>query len=131
MATEEVNVSMEATADGEDPLAGMPPRDLSKVLGKAPHPRAINRMVQIWPKAYVNVEHGTTRHDGTDYRYTRVFIYEFDPKTDDDATPTPRLIQGLARCHPSDQFCRRKGIELAFRRALRNLSAVWGSEAEA
>jgi hypothetical protein len=95
-------------------------RRAGRVLGHAGHPRAINRLVELWPQARVLVAHGYEAQiiplpsPFRGRRATRVVIRE------DDAEDA-RWVGGEALCSPSDQFCRRRGIEIAFRRALRRL----------
>lgn len=95
------------------------------VLGRAVHAGALNRLHELFPNARVNVEHeatpvelpyGTQRISRRFYRRpshaTRVFI-----DLDGDKRPGGTIF-GLATCHHEDNFDKRKGIELAFRRAL-------------
>lgn len=97
----------------------------ARVLGKAVHPAALARLHELFPKARVNVEHeatpvelppGTQKMSRRFYQRpsheTRVFI-----DLDGDKRPGGTIF-GTATCHHEDNFDRRKGIELAFRRAL-------------
>jgi hypothetical protein len=93
-------------------------------LGYAVHPDAINRLLELWPDARVLVSHGYERQilpgptlpGFRGQRATRVVIRESDDENS-------RWIGGEALCSPEDQFSRRRGIEIAFRRALRGLSS--------
>lgn len=97
----------------------------ARVLGKAVHPAALARLHELFPSARVNVEHeatpvelphGTQKMSRRFYQRpsheTRVFI-----DLDGDKRPGGTIF-GTATCHHEDNFDRRKGIELAFRRAL-------------
>lgn len=93
----------------------------SATLGAAVHPMALARLHQLFPDARVKVRHETTevpRHSRmSDYRVlpeheTRVYV-DLDGNDNPSAT-----IFGKAICHPADNYDRRKGIDVAFRRAL-------------
>jgi hypothetical protein len=97
----------------------------ARVLGKAVHPAALARLHELFPEARCSVEHeetpielprGTRKLERRFYQRlsheTRVFI-----DLDGDGRPGG-VIFGTATCHHEDNFVRRKGIELAFRRAL-------------
>lgn len=97
----------------------------ARVLGKAVHPAALARLHELFPDARVAVEHeatpvelphGTQKMSRRVYQRpsheTRVFI-----DLDGDRRPGGTIF-GTATCHHEDNFDRRKGIELAFRRAL-------------
>lgn len=86
-------------------------RKASRALGKAVHPEALNRLFELCPTAFVKVVH---RHylPGAD-RWTEVRIYP----NPDGGVP----VQASAIPHPNDQYNRRYGIDLAFRRALRKV----------
>jgi len=97
----------------------------ARVLGKAVHPAALARLHELYPNARVSVEHeatpvelphGTQKMSRRFYQRpsheTRVFI-----DLDGDGRPGAPIF-GTATCHHEDNFDRRKGIELAFRRAL-------------
>lgn len=101
-----------------------------KVLGKAVHPDAILRFHELFPDATITVEHvvyrvplepGTAKMDGPTYREqhaTRVWIdLEGDWEPNCGKQRPSSAIYADATCHPDDNFNRRKGIELAFRRA--------------
>lgn len=99
-------------------------------LGKAVHPAAIRRLHELFPNARVVVEHMAyprllprgerkmgRRYYANPARETRVYI---DLDGDRAAFRRGRggWVWGLAVCHPEDNFDRRKGINIAFRRAL-------------
>lgn len=97
----------------------------ANVLGRAVHPAALRRLHELFPNARVFVRHeatpvelphGTQRISRRFYQRpsheTRVYIY-----LDGDRRPGETIF-GTATCHHEDNFDRRKGIELAFRRAL-------------
>lgn len=97
----------------------------SRVLGKAVHPAALRRLHELFPDARVRVQHeshlrelpaGSQRMSRRCYpnpeRETYVYI-----DVDGEQRPGGTLF-ALATCHPEDNFNRRKGIEIAFRRAL-------------
>lgn len=114
-----------------DPYAGPPPRDLAKVLGKGAHPRAINRLVELWPEAHVIVSHRSRRYDGEDRRDTTVWVFEHKPSAAQAENPwlivDPGMnrVVGRAECMLRfDHWNRRFGISLAFRRALRRVADV-------
>lgn len=90
-------------------------------LGSAVHPRALWRLHELFPFALVNVQHithqvplGSYRMDGPRFRpehETAVLIYlEGDREG--------ACVGGESVCHPDDTFDRRKGITLAYARAL-------------
>jgi hypothetical protein len=88
-----------------------------KVLGKAVHPDALNRLFELWPKAKVEVKHYGLRHRK---RGTRVTI-----------TFGAKSVHGFAECSLDDQYERKRGIQLAFQRALqkvRDINAAFGTE---
>lgn len=80
-----------------------------RILGKAVHPNALRRLHELWPNAVVRVLHG--EEFPGQVRGTTVRIYE---RPGVPGGP----VYGVAICHPNDQWDRRRGIELAFRRAL-------------
>jgi len=82
-----------------------------RVLGKAVHPQAIDRLFELEPDAEVEVEHAPA---GMRPRFTVVRIGRKEGRL--------QLAAAEATCSPSDQFDRRRGIRLAFGRALRQLS---------
>jgi len=123
-----------------------------KVLGRAVHPSAVHpnavqRLHELFPKATITVEHTVYRVplaadtplklDGPrdrEQHATRVWIDlegDWEPNC---GKPRPSsAIFADATCHPDDRFDRRKGIELAFKRALdmarRNYRAARQAEA--
>lgn len=90
---------------------------LRKVLGKAVHPLAIGRLVEVWPEATIEVSYHDTRYDGVNLRVTRMRVY---PAAGEDPLRRPS-VQRDARCHSDDQFERRVGIRIAFDRCLREV----------
>jgi hypothetical protein len=83
-----------------------------RVLGHAVHTKALQRLFELWPEAEVSVVYG--RYDG---RRTTVVRIRHNPG----ATFVGGEARGEAHCDQSDQFVRRVGIDLAFRRALRKV----------
>lgn len=102
----------------------MTPRERAeRVLGKAVHPQALDRLFEIWPEAIVTVKHDEVpRGVGPDFgarlwlRRTVVDILQRKG-----AEKTTGHVARNAYCHSSDQFNRKTGINLAFRRALREV----------
>jgi hypothetical protein len=118
---------------------------VERALGKAVHPNAIDRLLEIWPDAYVEVKHYRTKlsEEQAKIRFSPPAIYRAaalrdageDPGSKGGATTVvlwarkpeegPRGGHGIrhhaeqVRCYSGDTFDRRIGIELAFRRALR------------
>jgi hypothetical protein len=87
-----------------------------RVLGKAVHPKAIDRLFEVWPEAQVQVDRYRTRHYGVDgIRVTRVIV----AATSQEGPRSHRVVDRRAYCHPDDPFDRRTGIRLAFDRCLR------------
>jgi hypothetical protein len=91
-----------------------------RVLGKAVHPGAIDRLYELWPEAIVYVQHGENRAPGDRMsgpaivtRWTRVTIVRSSAKLYE--------VVGEAFCHPNDRYDRKRGIELAFKRALNDV----------
>jgi hypothetical protein len=94
-------------------------------LGKAVHPYALMRLHELYPYARVTVRQiatpielpfGSHRMDASSYyahpeHETVVYI---DPPGDRSGD----VVEGVAICHPLDNYDRRKGIHLAFTRAL-------------
>jgi len=92
--------------------------------GCAVHPMAMARLHQLFPAARVTVRHetasvelpyGSHRMDASNYyaqpeHKTLVYI-DLDGNG-------KSIIFGKAICHPADNYDRRRGIEIAFRRAL-------------
>jgi hypothetical protein len=94
-----------------------------RVLGKAVHPLALVRLHELWPQARVFVRHHWTEptpeeslEGSTGRRITVVWIV----KHPDDPDSPHR--GGRAFKHPSDPWDRRRGIALAFNRALKDVS---------
>jgi hypothetical protein len=96
-----------------------------RILGKAVHPAALSRLHELFPDAIVKVRHEATpielpvdtRRIGKHYYREpshETFVYI---DLDGDKRPGGTIF-GTAICHHEDNFDRRKGIELAFRRAL-------------
>lgn len=88
---------------------------VGRILGKAVHPGALDRLFEIWPTAYVQVQHDPP---GTRNRGTRVTIYRFDPSAE--GVP-PEQVMGAVTTWHRDQFARATGRRLAFERALKAL----------
>lgn len=84
-----------------------------RVLGTAVHTKALQRLFELWPEADVQVTYG--RYDG---RRTTTVIILHHPGA---YAAFGNVVRGKAHCDPSDQFVRRVGIDLAFRRALRKI----------
>lgn len=98
-----------------------------RVLGNAVHPRAVDRLFELWPEADVAVRHGDDRHDGVELKVTRVNIAK---KRDPVPTAATPLALGDARCRlDCDSWDRRHGISLAFRRALQEVRRMAEREA--
>lgn len=116
-----------------------PPEDVNspkahnrRALGRAVHPAALDRLHELFPDATVTVEHviyrvplapdAPVRMGGPRDRRqhaTRVWIdLEGDWQPNQGVSRPSSSIYADASCHPDDNFDRRKGIELAFRRAL-------------
>jgi hypothetical protein len=74
-----------------------------KVLGKAVHERAIQRLHELWPEAKVEVKHYESRA-------TRVTI-----------TYGAKGVHGCCRCYFKDRYDRKTGVRIAFRRALQKV----------
>lgn len=86
----------------------------ARVLGKAVDPRGLSRLFDLWPDAVVWVRHFNSRHDGVDLKCTRVTIEEFA-----DGRAMRGFVLAQAYCRlDRDVWNRRRGIGLAFRRAL-------------
>lgn len=83
-----------------------------RVLGRAVHTKAIRRLFELWPQADVSVVY--SRYDGR-----RTTVVEIKPYPE--ATDWAGIARGEAHCDQADQFVRRVGIDLAFRRALRKV----------
>lgn len=91
---------------------------IEKAVGKAVHPNAITRLLEIWPMAHVEVVHADDRHDGVNLKVTRVTLYGADPN----GPVVAGLARGVARCRlDHDHWVKRRGITLAFNRALKEV----------
>jgi len=98
----------EGLADKVQPSA----RELAdRVLGKAVHPAAVDRLFAVWPEAIVEVTHSPATMEP---RFTVVSI-----KRDAEAAKTDGHVTREATCSSLDQFDRRAGIRIAFDRCLR------------
>jgi hypothetical protein len=110
--------------------AGLAAERNARVLGKAVHPRALLRLHELWPHARVFVRHtwmqpspGETfpwderDRRGRGRRVTAVAIVQ-------DGEPDALQFVGFAVKHPNDRWDRKRGIRLAFDRALRAVSAT-------
>lgn len=114
-------------------------------LGCAVHRGALERLYELFPEATVTVEHETMRvplasdtpirMDGPRDRAqhsTRVWIdLEGDWQPGCGRRRPGHAIFADAVCHPDDNFDRRKGIELAFRRALEHARFSYRQKREA
>jgi|SRR6185437_3962327 len=121
-------------------------KQIRKVVGGAVHHAAIQRLVDMYPMAQVKVEHTSDSYDGMYRRITVVTIAyepgEFKDRTDYDDIFTGSWPRGMARClvkrrlpqtpweqrHNKprkfeyiDQFDRKRGIKIAFNRALKTV----------
>jgi hypothetical protein len=96
-------------------------RRAAKVLGKAVHPNALKRLFELWPEAEVHVSHF---HDATgDMTAVDIYSHTWDQMTDA-RDHFPKTATGNAFCAPEDQFNKRYGIQLAFRRALDDVRRI-------
>lgn len=100
------------------------PRALAaRKLGKAVHPAALDRLFELYPEAVVGVQH---RHEPAP---GRLQTQKMDCHHECRQHITVVAIEyqksyatfGHAFCHPDDNWDRRKGIEIAFRRALKEV----------
>lgn len=101
---------------------------LIRVLGRGVHVEAVFRLVQLWPDAYVKVEHQRyNRADGnTDIEPptgTVLYIYESKPSGNGDESDPPMYVYGESQVVPPDQFVKRTGIQIAFSKALKEVQA--------
>lgn len=108
---------------GSDSLhaAAVAKRRNKAVLGAAVHPNALARLHELYPYARITVRHisadvplNPTKFDDTRTRKEWHTEIEIDLDGHDDAG----WAHGYAFCHPDDAFDRKRGITLAFRRAL-------------
>lgn len=95
--------------------APSPRERAERVLGKAVHPRALDRLFELWPEAEAQVRHGTFEHQSRRKHWTEVTLHKPQPVRAD-------VVSRRAYVHSDDQRDRRKGIDIAFRRALREVS---------
>jgi len=96
-----------------------------RVLGAAVHPGAIRRLHELFPDAFVKVRHETNKIELPHGSRKMSNMYYAQPEHEtyvyidlDGDRRSGGTIWAKAVCHPLDNFDRRKGIELAFRRAL-------------
>ena len=90
---------------------------VAKVLGGAVHRKAIDRLFELWPEASIHVARYTASNDGVPLKVTVVEVYRFNPEDNREGMAT---VYGRARCRlDTDTFNRHYGLDLAFRRALR------------
>lgn len=96
----------------------------ANVLGKAVHPDALHRLHELFPDARVTVRqiatplelpHGTQRMGN---RYYAKPEHETHVVIELLGLGRNRVVEGFAICHPLDNYDRRRGIALAFTRAL-------------
>lgn len=105
------------------------PRALAaRILGYAVHPYAVDRLFEVWPEAQVEVRHDRVwrgipfKGNRRQLRRTVVEIWEGEknPKPlPKGQKPNHRHVTRQAICAAEDTFERAKGIDIAFRRALR------------
>lgn len=97
------------------------------VLGKAVHPAALVRLHELYPNARVSVRHfadaielpkGSMRFGNRYYREPEHETIVYIDVTGEGRPGTGDKVYGSATCHPLDNYDRRKGIALAFTRAL-------------
>lgn len=93
-----------------------------RVVGKAVHPGALDRLFELYPDVKIDVRHDvelyyTGRHmddlSQDARRTTRVTFWLTGRRGS-----TERYVFADAKCHPNDNWDRRAGIKLAFDRAL-------------
>lgn len=91
---------------------------VEKVLGKAVHPLAIDRLLVLWPDVHVEVTHSDGYHDGVRSKVTRVSLFDRDPN----GPEVGEQATGEARCRlDHDNWVKRRGITLAFNRAMKQV----------
>lgn len=94
-----------------------------RVLGKAVHPAAIERLFDVWPEAQVEVWHDwvwRTDPFTQERRQTRRTVVEIWEGERNPVNPShTRRVQREALVHPDDNFERKTGIRVAFDRCLR------------
>lgn len=95
---------------------------LRRALGSAVHSGAVKRLLELWPDASLEVRHFDSRYDGEPLRVTEIDIWDCRPDMEQAGR---RSVRGRAECMVAyDQWDRRRGIDLAFRRALRRVAAT-------
>jgi hypothetical protein len=88
-----------------------------RVLGAGVHSRAIGRLVELWPEAVVAVIHSPAAMQP---RFTVVKVWESaEAKERGDAA-----VGTESTCAIGEQFHRRVGIAIAFKRALLKVKEV-------
>lgn len=91
------------------------------VLGYIVHERALERLHELWPLAAVRIQHTDGARDGVRSKVTRVQIVPSQDRRDWSTASVPMAL-GEARCRlDEDDWDRRRGIDLAFRRALEHV----------
>lgn len=109
------NAPLPELADKVQPSAR---ESVERTVGKAVHPMALDRLMELWPEAFVEVRQYPNRGQ------TVVRIYNHRPPRDGSGDRTLEEAAREAACHPDDQFSRRRGITLAFGRALRLVKEI-------
>lgn len=84
---------------------------IRKVVGPGVHPRAIGRLVEVWPEAVVEVKHSPAAMSP---RFTVVDVVKSP-----DHRKTEGHVSRAATCSREDQFVKATGIVVAFDRCLR------------
>jgi hypothetical protein len=103
-----------ATPLDDHPLPSPQRQRAELVLGNAVHPAALDRLFELWPTAHVVVRHSLQFNDGVPIKVTHIEVWDRPPG---EAGPYPEL--GIAKCRLDvDSWERRRGIGLAFKRAL-------------
>lgn len=105
----------------------LPPRTYAEqVLGKAASSEQLDELFRLHAAAHPVVTHdvlaeaeirGEWRHN---IKRTRVEIFDHNPSTFD-GPPAATIAQGSTLLSPGDQWNRRRGVTIAFGRALTNL----------
>lgn len=94
---------------------------IQRVLGSGVHPKAITRLLELWPRATVSVRHGMLRPDGRRLTTVTVTINPCVAERVKMFGFTGGIVCRHATCAKGDQFSRRYGIKLAFERCLREV----------
>lgn len=96
-----------------------------RVVGKAVHPAALDRLFELYPDVKIDVrhEHDALRDSRRPFRpddHHRVYrvITRVTFWLDGERRASARYVWAKATCHPYDNWDRRAGIKLAFDRAL-------------